>query len=103
MPFHKPEFHLLVCNSFRVKGEAKGVCNRKDAPDLVQYLEEEIADRGLDAQVSTTGCMKLCDQGPVMVVYPHNWWYGEVDEERIDAILDSLESNTCREDLLIAG
>ena len=36
--------------------------------------------------------MKQCDNGPVMVVYPHNQWYGGVDsEEAVDAILDALE------------
>jgi (2Fe-2S) ferredoxin len=29
-----------------------------------------------------------------MVVYPDNRWYGEVTEEKIDAILDSFESGT---------
>jgi len=87
----KPEFHLLVCNSFRLSGEPQGVCNKKDARDLLQYLETEIADRGLNAMVSSTGCLKACEQGPVMIVYPQGWWYGRVDEAKIDAILDGLE------------
>jgi (2Fe-2S) ferredoxin len=91
MPVKKPEFHLLVCNSFRVSGEPQGVCNKKGAPNLLQYLEEEIIDRDLDAMVSATGCLKVCDKGPVLVVYPQGVWYGQVDEEKIDEILDSLE------------
>ncbi|MBN2591459.1 MAG: (2Fe-2S) ferredoxin domain-containing protein [Sedimentisphaerales bacterium] len=45
----------------------------KGTVDLFQYLEEEIITRGLDAQVSSTGCLKVCDRGPAMVVYPAGW------------------------------
>ena len=97
----KPEYHFLVCNSFRLNGEPQGVCNKKDAPSLLQYLEEEIIERGLDGMVSSTGCLKLCEKGPVMVIYPQGDWYGEVDEEKIDEILDALEDSKTVEDYLI--
>ena len=88
----KPDYHIFVCNSFRVGGEPQGVCNRRGATGLLQYLEGEIIDRGLNAMVSSTGCLKLCDKGPVMVIYPGGWWYTEVTEKRIDDILDALEN-----------
>jgi (2Fe-2S) ferredoxin len=87
----KPQYHFLVCNSFRLSGEPQGVCHKKGAVDLLQYLEEEIIDRGLDAQVSSTGCLKVCDRGPAMVVYPAGWWFGEMTEEKIDDVLDALD------------
>ncbi len=66
----KPKHHIFVCMSFRGL-EPKGKCIRKNAGDLLAYLESELADRGLDkVMVSTTGCLKLCDQGPIMVIYP---------------------------------
>ena len=52
---------------------------------------KKILDRGLDALVCTTGCLKACEKGPVMVVQPANAWYSEVDEECIDAVLDGME------------
>lgn len=88
----KPEYHFLLCNSFRLSGEPQGVCNKKAAVDLLQYLEDEIVDRGIDAQVSSTGCLKVCDKGPAMVVYPVGWWFGEMTEEKIDEVLDSIDS-----------
>lgn len=97
----KSEYHFLVCNSFRLTGQPQGVCNKKDAASLLQYLEEEILDRGLDAMISSTGCMKLCEKGPVMVVYPAGHWYGEVSEEKIDEILDALEKGCPAKDYLI--
>jgi (2Fe-2S) ferredoxin len=88
----KPKHHIFVCASFRMSGTPQGVCNKKGAGSLLQYLENELSDRGMDeVSVSMTGCLKLCDKGPVMVIYPQNSWYGEVTESKIDEILDALE------------
>jgi len=97
----KPDYHIFVCNSFRVSGEPQGICNKKGAIDLLAVLEEEILDRGLDALVSTTGCLKVCDRGPAMVIYPQNFWYGDVDEDKIEEILDALEDGGAVEEHLI--
>ena len=87
----KPAYHILVCNSYRTNGEPKGVCNRKDAATLPQYIEEEVIDRGIDAMVSTTSCFKMCEKGPIMVIHPQGWWYQHVDTDKVDTILDALE------------
>jgi (2Fe-2S) ferredoxin len=98
----RPEIHILVCSSFRMSGRPQGVCHKKGAAGLLPVLQEGILDRGLDAVLSTTGCLKVCDRGPVMVIYPHNWWYGQVDEEKIEEILDALEDGKPVEEYLIA-
>jgi len=91
----KPAYHILVCNSYRISGEAQGACNRKNAPALIQYMIESAADRGLDVVVSGTGCLNLCAQGPVMVIHPDNTWYGGItDESQMDEILDAIENGT---------
>jgi len=89
----KPDKHILVCASFRTSGEPQGVCYKKGAIDLLGYLESEVGDRDLGAViVSSTGCLKACDKGPVMAIYPDNIWLGGVDsDEAIDTILDALE------------
>ncbi len=100
----KPAHHIFVCASFRMTGEPQGICHKKGSTNFLQYLEQELSDRGLaDVVVSTTGCMKVCDRGPAMIVYPENWWYGHVEsEEVIDQILDALEEGKPAEEFLIA-
>lgn len=94
----KPTHHILLCASFRVTGEPKGLCHKKGSTGLLQYIEEEVLDRGLDVLLSTTGCLKQCEKGPVMVIHPENLWYGEVDsEDKIDEILDALEDGEVAE------
>ena len=88
-----PEKQILVCQSFRVNGTPKGICH-KQTDGFLQYIEEEILDRGLDMQVIATGCLKQCEAGPIMVIQPEDWWFKGIDsEDAIDAVLDGLEDN----------
>ena len=97
-----PEKQILVCQSFRVKGDPKGICH-KQTDGFLQYIEEEILDRGLNMQVVATGCLKQCESGPIMVVQPENWGFKGVDSEAaIDAILDGLEDGEPPAEYLIA-
>ena len=90
----KPQHHIFVCAGFRAGGGgAQGACAKKNSIPLVGYLESEITGRGIDTvAVSMTGCMKLCDKGPIMVVYPQGTWYGNVNEKTIDSLLDAIEA-----------
>lgn len=99
---HKPQYHFFLCNSFRLNGDPQGSCHRKGSPQLLQYLQSEISDRGLDAIVSTTSCLNVCEKGPILVIYPKEWWYHEVTEEKIDEILDALEQDQPASELLMA-
>ena len=90
----KPTHHIFVCGSFRATG-AQGVCHKKESSRLLQHLSTEVQDRSLDdVMVSSTGCLNICDSGPVMVVYPEGNWYKHATIETAEAILDSLEEKT---------
>lgn len=99
----KPDKHILVCGSFRASGEPQGVCHKKGALGFLPYLESELMDRGLDGyMVSATTCLKVCDRGPAMAIYPDNIWYGGFEsEDDIDVILDALEEGETAEDFLL--
>ena len=98
-----PKHHIFVCASFRVSGDPQGKCHKKGAVSYLQYIEEEILDRGMtDVILSSTGCLKQCEKGPLMVIYPENQWYGGVDsEEAIDEILDALEEGEVAENYIL--
>ena len=99
----KPKYHIFLCASFRAGGDPKGACHKKGSTSLLPYIENEILDRGLDAQITSTGCMKACDYGPVMVVHPQGHWYGNVESESaVDEILDAMEDGGVAEGLLIS-
>lgn len=96
-----PQRQIIMCQSFRTAGDKKGICH-KQTDGFLQYIEEEVLDRGLDCLVSATTCLKQCEKGPVMVIQPENWWFGRVDsEEVIDIILDGLEDGEAAVEYLL--
>jgi (2Fe-2S) ferredoxin len=101
-PMDKPGYHILVRTSSRIAGEPNGTCARRDCAPLVQYFEVETADRGIDALVTNTGCLKACEKGPIVIVCPAHGegvWYGGVQgEEAADAIMDAIEAGETAED-----
>ncbi len=93
---------ILVCNSYRVAGDAQGYCNKQGATSFLQLISEGCSDRDLDAVVTTTACLSVCSQGPVMVIQPNNYWYGGVNEDKLEEILDALKEGSAVEEYLIA-
>lgn len=64
-------------------------CGPKGASALVDFMEAEVANQGLedDVSVSATGCQAHCDSGPTMVVYPGPVYYQEMDQTRVRRII----------------
>jgi (2Fe-2S) ferredoxin len=91
---NKPSHHIFVCSSSRINGQQKGFCISKDAAQLVNKFLDEIADRELDSEVmvTNTGCLSMCSQGPVVVIYPEGVWYGGVSGNDVEEIMDALEN-----------
>jgi (2Fe-2S) ferredoxin len=99
---NKPTHHIFVCGSYR-QGSAQGVCHRKGSGNLLAFFEQEAADRGLDGvMVSSTGCLQICGEGPIVVVYPENSWYMKVDEQAAEAILDAIENHSIANEHVVA-
>lgn len=87
---NKPKYHIFVCTSSRINGQQKGYCHTKESVDLVMSFTEEIEDRGLGGEVfvTNTGCLGLCEKGPIVIVYPDNVWYSGVSDEDVERIMD---------------
>ncbi|MGE5652952.1 MAG: NADH-quinone oxidoreductase subunit NuoF [Bacillota bacterium] len=75
--------HVLTC--------AGTNCVLKGAKGLARLLKEEIDAHGLadEIRVVETGCFGLCDQGPIMVIYPEGTMYCRVKTEDIREIVSS--------------
>ncbi len=37
---------------------------------------------------SKVDCLRICEQGAIAVVYPEGTWYGGLDTDKIDRIID---------------
>ena len=50
---------------------------------------------------SKVDCLRVCEQGPIAVVYPEGAWYRLVDEDAVDRIIEEhLIGGVIVEDLL---
>lgn len=61
---------------------------------LFKYMKAAVLKAGLNqgraaVRVNRAGCLGVCEQGPIMVVYPGGVWYSELNESRIDKIITS--------------
>jgi (2Fe-2S) ferredoxin/predicted O-methyltransferase YrrM len=80
-------FHLFVCTQQKPEGVPS--CPASGSFAVLGALDREIQARGLnpDTQLTTCGCMGLCDEGPVMVVYPAGVWYRRVQPSDVSEIV----------------
>ncbi len=74
-------YHVFVC--MQEKPEGVPCCSASGSPTVMEALRRELAAQGLseEVQVTSTGCMGFCDDGPVMIAYPEGTWYARVQPE----------------------
>ena len=82
-------FHLFVCTQQKPEGAPS--CAAAGSFGILQALDRELQARGLTAttQITTCGCLGLCDEGPMVVVYPDGTWYRRVKLEDVPEIVNS--------------
>ena len=68
-------FHLFVCTQSKPEGVPS--CPASGSFHLLNLLEAELLAQGLDpdVQLTTCGCLGLCDEGPILLVYPGPVYY----------------------------
>ena len=81
--------HAFVCN--QEKSDGATCCAGGGAAKVLEALHRELGAAGLsdEVQVSSCGCLGLCESGPVMVVYPEGAWYTKLASDEIPEIVTS--------------
>ena len=82
-------FHLFVCTQQKPEGVTS--CPASGSFAVLEALDREIQGGELKGQVqlTTSGCMGLCDEGPVMVVYPEGVYYRRMKPSDVSEIVAS--------------
>lgn len=83
--------HVFFCLNRRDDGAA--CCCDHDAEELFEYTKRKVKQLNLNGKgkvrINRAGCFDRCDEGPLLVVYPEAIWYTYIDQEDLDAIIES--------------
>ena len=85
----KVQRHIfLCCDQSKDK-----CCRRDDSLKSWNFLKNRLKQLGLDCSGSgqifrtKANCLRVCQQGPIAVVYPDNVWYHSCDETALETII----------------
>jgi len=97
----KAKIHFLVCANQRPEGHPRGSCGSAGAGDVMNTLGQSLqeSEKFDTVKVSMTSCLGPCSMGPIVIVYPDNVWYGQVDPDKAKTIWNSHvnEGKPCKE------
>jgi (2Fe-2S) ferredoxin len=81
--------HVFICTNQKEGG--KKCCGEEKGMILVNSFKEALKSRGLHVQMRAqkTGCLDACNFGPALVVYPEGTYYGNVQIEDINEIIEN--------------
>lgn len=75
--------HVLLCAQ-------SGCCKDKDEAKATRKTLnkacKKLRDEGVEVYVTEVECLRFCQNGPLMVVYPEGDWYGRVTPEACERI-----------------
>ncbi len=82
-------YHAFVCT--QEKPEGVPCCAAAGSFSVLGALHRELGEKGLaeEIQVSSCGCLGVCDSGPIMIVYPDGDWYTKLTPADVPEIVAS--------------
>ena len=81
----KIERHIFICAD-----QTKPICcNKQMSIDSWDYLKLRLKELNLETRIFRTkaNCLRVCEYGPILVIYPDRIWYHSVTIPLIERII----------------
>ena len=87
----KYDKHIFICVNERPDNSQRGSCAKCGGLDIRMRFVQLINEYGLKGVVraNKSGCLDVCELGPVVVIYPDAVWYTNVKLDDVDEIFQS--------------
>ncbi|MDQ0243452.1 (2Fe-2S) ferredoxin [Bacillus fengqiuensis] len=87
--------HPFMKQLFLCSGKS---CIRNGAEDVTKSIRDEIrqSNAGHDIHTTKTLCNGKCKEGPIVIVYPDDVWYGEMAEDEGRKLIQAMIGKTER-------
>lgn len=77
---------FLCCDQTKPK-----CCDKERGLEAWEYLKRRLKELGLSEQGGVlrtkANCLRICEDGPIAVVYPEGAWYGACDPPVLETII----------------